>query len=666
MRGEPGESLAGRYRILGLIGRGGMGRVWRAYDAELGREVAVKELRLPEEIDEAERREWYARAEREARAAARLRHPGIVALHDRVTGDDGRPWLVMELVDGPSLDAVIRADGPLPPARVAAIGRQMLDALTTAHAHGIVHRDVKPANVLLDGDRAILTDFGIAALDGDATLTRSGALLGTPAYMAPEQVRGRPATAASDLWSLGATLYAAVEGRPPFGGPTHGAVFVAIATEPPLPPEKAGPLTELLTSLLQKDPEARPTAEAVRRLLPPPTASPPPEPRPTVPSPARLPVAPPPVPAHPPVAPPPSVRVPETLVTPPGLRPQRGRVAAVVAGVAVLLAVGAGFAVRGFASNGARPHASPSSPTATLPDDGLLDTHSATVWGLAFSPDGRTLASADDESALQLWDTTTGAHLATLAHDTGDPQKSRHVVAFSPDGKLLAAEDVNNVIQFWDVAGRRIVGDLPDPDNAGAISATFSPDGRTLAVGVFKFGKDAAIVSHVRVWDVTSRTLLFSTSESGQFIEEPAFSPDSRTLAYGDGSSIRLWDVAQRKRTGRIDTGRRIDAVAFSPDGGAIAATGPKVRAGIWDIATGKLRRDLSGGVSGRLAYSRDGRYLATSAEDGGSAVQIWDPGTGRALRGLGTFNGFSLALSPDATRVAAGDAAGQIHVWRL
>ncbi|RFU43575.1 hypothetical protein DZF91_00350 [Actinomadura logoneensis] len=654
MRGEPGVSLAGRYRILGLIGRGGMGRVWRAYDAELGREVAVKELRLPEEVEDAERREWYARAEREARAAARLRHPGIVALHDRVTGDDGRPWLVMELVEGPSLDAVIRADGPLPPARVAAIGRQMLDALATAHAHGIVHRDVKPANVLLDGDRAILTDFGIAALDGDATLTRSGALLGTPAYMSPEQVRGRPATPASDLWSLGATLYAAVEGRPPFGGPTHGAIFVAIATEPPPPPKKAGPLTELLTSLLQKDPDARPPAETVRRLLdiPPP--------------PAHTPAAPAPVPTHPSAAPTPSVQAPGTLVAPPGLRLPRGRLAAIAAGVAVVLAAGAGFAVQGLASNGSRPHASPSSPAATLPDEGLLDTHSATVWGLAFSPDGRTLASADDESSLQLWDTTTGTRLATLAHDTGDPQKSRHVVAFSPDGKLLAAEDVNNVIQFWDVAGRRIVGDLPDPDNAGAISATFSPDGRMLAVGVFNFGKDAAIVSHVRVWDVTSRSLLFSTSESGQFIEQPAFSPDNRTLAYGDGSSIRLWDVAQRKRTGRIDTHRRIDAVAFSPDGTTIAAAGPKVRAGIWDIATGKLRRDLPGGVSGRLAYGRDGRYLATSAEEGGSTVQIWDPNTGRAVRSLGTFSGFALALSPDATRVASGDAAGKIHVWRL
>ncbi|MCO5973785.1 serine/threonine-protein kinase [Actinoallomurus soli] len=213
MHGQPGEILAGRYRILGLIGRGGMGRVWRAYDAELDREVAVKELRLPDEIDDADRREWYARAAREARAAARLHHPGIVALHDRVI-DVGRPWLVMELVPGRSLDQVLRTDGPLPVRRVADIGRQMLDALAAAHAAGIVHRDVKPPNVLLDGDRAVLTDFGIAVLEGDATLTKSGVQLGTPAYMSPEQVRGHAATPRSDLWALGATLYAAVEGRP--------------------------------------------------------------------------------------------------------------------------------------------------------------------------------------------------------------------------------------------------------------------------------------------------------------------------------------------------------------------------------------------------------------------------------------------------------------------
>lgn len=259
--------LAGRYRLAELLGQGGMGAVWRAHDAELDREVAVKELRLPDGLDRAQRASWIARLDREARAAARLTHPGIITVHDRITGEDGRPWIVMEFVRGRSLDDLLKAEGPLPARRVAELGLQVLDALRATHRAGITHRDIKPANVLLDGDRAILTDFGVAAVEGDVTLTRSGALLGTPAFMSPEQVRGEAATPASDLWSLGATLYRAVEGRRPFEGGNPGAVFVAIATEPPPPASNAGPLEPALTGLLRKDPAERLTADQLHDLL---------------------------------------------------------------------------------------------------------------------------------------------------------------------------------------------------------------------------------------------------------------------------------------------------------------------------------------------------------------------------------------------------------------
>jgi serine/threonine protein kinase len=193
--GWDGEGvLAGRYRNLGRIGQGGMGSVWRAHDTELDREVAIKELRVPEQVTEQDRSVWDARMGREARAAARLRHPGIVTVYDRVTGEDGRPWIVMELVHGRSLEHLLAERGTLPVPQVAVIGLAMLDALSAAHAQGVVHRDVKPANVLLEGDRVVLTDFGIAAVEGDATLTRSGAVLGTPAYMSPEQVHGQTVT----------------------------------------------------------------------------------------------------------------------------------------------------------------------------------------------------------------------------------------------------------------------------------------------------------------------------------------------------------------------------------------------------------------------------------------------------------------------------------------
>ncbi|MFA1549018.1 serine/threonine-protein kinase [Actinomadura chokoriensis] len=259
--------LAGRYRLVSLLGRGGMGAVWRAHDENLDREVAVKELRLPEQLDDAGRQTWIARLDREARAAARLRHPGIVTVHDRVTGPDGRPWIVMELVRGRSLDDLLKAEGPLPPSQVAQIGLRVLDALRAAHQAGITHRDIKPANVLLEEDRVVLTDFGIAAVEGDATLTATGAVLGTPAYMSPEQVHGEEVTAASDLWSLGATLYTAVEGRPPFGGAGTGAVFVAIATKDPEPPVRAGPLEPVLRALLHRVPSQRPTAAELHTRL---------------------------------------------------------------------------------------------------------------------------------------------------------------------------------------------------------------------------------------------------------------------------------------------------------------------------------------------------------------------------------------------------------------
>jgi tRNA A-37 threonylcarbamoyl transferase component Bud32 len=259
--------LAGRYRLTGILGQGGMGAVWRAHDEQLGRDVAVKELRMPEHLTVPERANWIARLDREARAAARLKHPGIVTLHDRVTGEDGRPWIVMELVHGGSLGDLIKSTGPLPYEQVARIGLQVLAALYTAHQAGITHRDIKPANILLERDRVVLTDFGIAALDGDATLTASGMLMGTPAYMAPEQVRGLPATAESDLWSLGATLYAAVEGHPPFAGANPGAVLVSVATEDPAPALRAGPLEPVLSGLLRKEPAERLTVDQLHTML---------------------------------------------------------------------------------------------------------------------------------------------------------------------------------------------------------------------------------------------------------------------------------------------------------------------------------------------------------------------------------------------------------------
>ncbi|MFJ7203928.1 serine/threonine-protein kinase [Streptomyces sp. NPDC098789] len=252
-----GVLIGGRYRPLELVGQGGMGRVWRGTDEVLGREVAIKEVTLPPGTTGDQREVLLRRVVREARSAARLNHPGIITVHD-VVEHEGAPVIVMEYVSGTSLAAAIARDGALPVQRVAEIGAAMLKALGRAHASGVVHRDVKPDNVLLTEDRVVLTDFGIAhTADATTALTRTGALIGTPAYMAPEQLTGESPAPATDLWALGATLYCAVEGVPPFSAPSFTALCIAVATEEPRPTRRAGTLGPLLVALLTKDPRHR-------------------------------------------------------------------------------------------------------------------------------------------------------------------------------------------------------------------------------------------------------------------------------------------------------------------------------------------------------------------------------------------------------------------------
>ncbi|MFI9585241.1 protein kinase [Streptomyces sp. NPDC052236] len=268
-----GRLLAGRYRTVEPLGRGGMGIVWRAVDETLGREVAVKELRAAlADADGEGLAGLRLRMQREARAAARIRHPGVVAVHD-VTEHEGRPVIVMELIEGSSLEDVVRRQGALDPRRAAEIGAKVLDALAAAHRAGVLHRDVKPGNILLEhGGRVVLTDFGIAAIedpgdDADTHLTRSGELVGSLDYLAPERACGEQPGPPSDIWSLGATLYAAVESSTPFRRTSTWSTINAIVTEPLPEPRRAGPLTPALHALLAKDPASRPDAAEGMRIL---------------------------------------------------------------------------------------------------------------------------------------------------------------------------------------------------------------------------------------------------------------------------------------------------------------------------------------------------------------------------------------------------------------
>ncbi|GFN06458.1 hypothetical protein Smic_50140 [Streptomyces microflavus] len=266
-RDKNGRLLAGRYRLGEVLGRGGMGTVWRAADETLGRTVAVKELRFPGAIDEDEKRRLITRTLREAKAIARIRNNGAVTVYDVVDEDD-RPWIVMELIEGKSLAEAIREDGTLTPRRAAEVGLAILDVLRSAHREGILHRDVKPSNVLIAEDgRVVLTDFGIAQVEGDPSVTSTGMLVGAPSYISPERARGHKPGPPADLWSLGGLLYASVEGCPPYDKGSAIATLTAVMTEPLDPPKNAGPLTEVIYGLLARDPDQRLDDAGARALL---------------------------------------------------------------------------------------------------------------------------------------------------------------------------------------------------------------------------------------------------------------------------------------------------------------------------------------------------------------------------------------------------------------
>ncbi|WP_223180587.1 serine/threonine-protein kinase [Streptomyces griseicoloratus] len=262
-----GRVIAGRYRLQARLGRGGMGIVWQATDQLLGRQVAVKALPLDESLSASEARRRRERTLREARAVAQLRHPHVIVVHD-VVEDDERAYMVMELVDGGSLADRVNAHGPVDATEAARIGVALLGALSTAHAAGILHRDVKPSNVLVAEDgRVVLTDFGVAQVAGATTLTESGSFVGSPEYTAPERMSGAGTGPESDLWSLGVLLCAILSGSSPFHRDSLGGVLHAVVSEEIRPPAQAGPILPVVRGLLERDPGRRLGAAEAERML---------------------------------------------------------------------------------------------------------------------------------------------------------------------------------------------------------------------------------------------------------------------------------------------------------------------------------------------------------------------------------------------------------------
>jgi WD40 repeat protein len=698
------------YEVLDIVGRGGTGVVLRARDSKLSRVVAIKVLAAPLAAFGIARQRFA----REARAAAAVRDEHVVGIY--AVRDDGPvPYLVMEFIDGCSLEALLRRGGPLEVKEVLRIGLQVASGLAAAHKQGLIHRDVKPANILLENgvQRVKLTDFGLARAADDASLTHSGLIAGTPAYMSPEQAAGEPVDQRSDLFSLGSVLYEMCTGRPAFRASTAVAVMRRVCDEVPRPvrevnPDIPEPLCRVIERLHAKKPAERfQTAAEVAELLG-----------------RHL--------AHVQQ----SGQVPSEPGAP-GAGPRQGRgggsgppgkaasLARKLAACTALVAVGmvAAFwiwwrpdgAEAPDGANGTAQEVLPSKPW-PVPAPAALARRAAAadalkrediraellemagggdrdkappelvaVFGedrhaggdrrnhvntVAISPDGKTLAFGGTDQVVRLIN-LAGPPGRERSWDQRPPEGAVESLAFSPDGKVLACAKGNGAILLWDMAAGAERRPLASPDSR-VVQVAFSPDGRLLASA----GEHGGAV--VRLWKVATGELLFSSPAPGFSMAWcVAFSPDGKTLAAGlERGEVRLWDVPTRGQVARLaGPGGEVRWLGFHPDGRSLAVAGGLAEnvVCVWDLASRKPRHSLAGHGSGVLsgAWRADGRLLITAGILDGT-VRLWDlRGDWPRSRALSVIPPnvpwlHAIALSPEGRHLAVCNPNGTVYVLRL
>ncbi|WP_330342328.1 serine/threonine-protein kinase [Streptomyces sp. NBC_00557] len=685
-----GRVITGRYRLLRRLGTGGMGRVWLAYDQELACEVALKEIILPPDVPECEMGSRIARARGEARHAARLRnHPHVVTVHD-IVEEDGLPWIVMEYVpDAMDLEAVVRERGPLPPRDVARIGLAVLDALLEGHRLGVLHRDVKPANILLThpepqpayptegGGRVMLADYGLALepSSGEDRLTATLEILGTPRFMAPERANSQPPTPAADLFSLGATLYYALEGVGPFDRDTALTSLSALLFESPRPPRRATELTPVLVGLLAKDPADRMDGEeAARRLAciadqPHPSPIQEPVPSPEVPPP-ELPSAPKPPCPQEPAAPtevvlPAEVLLPAELEEPTRpppeslphegdeallrLRPPRPRIrrAGLIAGVTLvaLAAAGGGIYLAQSPSSG---------PEAAVPSVSSIQVGNS-PGGVAVSPDGRRAYATNyfGPASVSVIDTATNRTVGNPIEVGSKPQG----VVVSPDGRrAYVANSGSASVSVIDTATNRTVG-KPIGVGKNPIRLAVSPDGRRTYTA--NAGSDS-----VSVIDTATNHTAGNPIPVGDDPQGLAISPDGRrAYTVNAGSdSVSVIDTATNHTAGNpIEVGKNPVGVAVSPDGRrAYTVNAGSDSVSVIDTATNHtVGNPIEVGKNPvGVAVSPDGRR-AYAANAGSDSVSVIDTATNHTVGNPIVVDEYPVwvAVSHDGRRAYAANA---------